>query len=122
MIGLRVIHVLDKLRVSAASSETINIMRWLKPMTTKACYLLAGPVSVNAMSKRKVLSSGVIARVGLVGGLAVVVACLQDIEQWRPDLIHIHNLECLGVFLSVAVKLELTGVGEYWPTSQRKGA
>lgn len=106
MIGLRIVHVLANLRVSASASEAINIMRWLKAHDHES-LLLSGPgererdVEEEGFELRRYAQRGA---GWWFGGRRRLV---QDIENWKPDLIHIHNLDCVGVFLSVAVKLEL---------------
>lgn len=106
MIDLRVMQVLDHLRVSAAASSAINIMRWLTSHDHQ-CILLSG----GGERERDVEEEGFEYRRYAQGGAGWWFGgrrrLTQDIEQWKPDLIHIHQLECLGLFLSVAGKLQL---------------
>ncbi|TVR11656.1 MAG: glycosyltransferase family 1 protein [Planctomycetota bacterium] len=106
MIGLRVIQVLDHLRVSAAASSAINIMRWLQANGHDG-LLLSGKGERERDVREESLPLRLYAQGGAgwwFGGRRRLIA---DIEAWNADLLHIHHLDCLGVFLSVAGKLQL---------------
>ncbi|TVR46796.1 MAG: glycosyltransferase family 1 protein [Planctomycetota bacterium] len=106
MIGLRVIQVLDHLRVSAAASAAINMMRWLSAHDHQVML-----ISGTGERERDIESEGFEYRRYSQGGAGWWFGgrkrLIQDIEAWKPDLLHVQQLECLGLFLSVAGKLQL---------------
>ncbi len=106
MIKLRVAHVLSSLNVSAACSEAINLMRWLQANGHYTLLLSGEGDRIRDLSDDELaLHSYSCGRAGWwLGGKRRIV---RELGSWRPDLLHVHQAQCLEQFCAVAESLQV---------------
>lgn len=106
MIGLRVAQALHRLRVSAAASSAINLMRWLTGHGHQALL-----VSGAGEREEDILEEGFHYLRYKDGGTGWWFGgrrkLIQDIRDWRPDLLHVHQLDATSLFLGISAKLKV---------------
>ncbi|MDA3960947.1 MAG: glycosyltransferase family 4 protein [Planctomycetota bacterium] len=106
MIGLRVAHLVSSLSPNGATSCAINLMRWLRANDHDTIVLsTGGDREVNLEE----------AGIDLIryepGGAGWLLAgrrrLTKALAEWKPDLLHVHRLDCLNQGLALASKLSL---------------
>ena len=105
-IPLRIAHLIDTLHVSAASSAVINSMRWFKQHGHSTVLATEGGERYQGC-----LDEGLELLRYKRGGLGWMLQgkrkLEEDLQAWRPDILHIHRARLLEQGIRIAKRLQV---------------
>ena len=104
MIGLRIAHLVGSLNPSAAASCAINLIRWLQVNGHEALLLTTGGVR-----EEECRNDGLDVHCYQENGFRLLTGggrqLLNDLSEWRPDVLHVHRLASVPLGINLARKL-----------------
>lgn len=108
MIELRVAHLLSSMHASAAASSAINLMRWLKAHDHEVVLLSGGGPCEQDCEREEIPVIRYQRKAGSPGWLlSGKRRFLREVEDWHPDLVHVHRLDAMPLAVDLARRLAL---------------
>ncbi len=100
MIGLRILHLATSL-AAAKAGDVLTTMTWLQQNGHEVAIAAGGEDEIPGFTVLRYKSG---AASWWLGGKR---ALMEQVEEWRPDIVHLHGIEALAAARAIAKSLEV---------------